>query len=122
MPSANITCPCCGHIVFEERGNWEICPICYWEDDPVQVADPWFRGGANTPCLADAQQNFSTFGAMEERFTEFVRSPVPTDLQDPDWRPVQVIDKKKATTPTEIENRRDAGESIPYEYWKRASA
>ncbi|MEA3320951.1 MAG: CPCC family cysteine-rich protein [Bacillota bacterium] len=27
------TCPCCGYPPLEERGNFEICILCNWEDD-----------------------------------------------------------------------------------------
>jgi hypothetical protein len=27
------TCPCCGYATLEERCSWEICSICFWEDD-----------------------------------------------------------------------------------------
>ncbi|MEH7657210.1 CPCC family cysteine-rich protein, partial [Bacillus velezensis] len=32
------TCPCCGYRTIEEEppGTYEICNICYWEDDEVQ--------------------------------------------------------------------------------------
>lgn len=26
-------CPCCGYRTIKERGWYEICPVCYWEDD-----------------------------------------------------------------------------------------
>ena len=26
-------CPCCGYLTLDERGGYEICPVCYWEDD-----------------------------------------------------------------------------------------
>ncbi|MBL1704243.1 hypothetical protein DXB51_09685 [Bacillus cereus] len=43
------TCPCCGYETLEEEppGTYEICSICYWEDDEVQFNDPDFEGGAN---------------------------------------------------------------------------
>jgi len=29
-------CPCCGYLVFTEPpGSYDICSICFWEDDPV---------------------------------------------------------------------------------------
>ena len=40
-------CPVCGRTVFEQVGKYEICEVCGWEDDPVQLANPDFAGGAN---------------------------------------------------------------------------
>lgn len=40
-------CPVCGEYYFGERNAFEICPVCGWEDDPVQREDPDFEGGAN---------------------------------------------------------------------------
>ena len=28
-----VLCPCCGLPTLPSRGNYEICPICWWEDD-----------------------------------------------------------------------------------------
>lgn len=27
------SCPCCGHVTLTERGAYEICSECDWEDD-----------------------------------------------------------------------------------------
>ena len=27
------TCPACGYLTLEERCSWEICLLCFWEDD-----------------------------------------------------------------------------------------
>ncbi len=50
------TCPCCGYKTIEEEppGTYEICNICYWEDDEVQFNDPDFEGGANEVSLRQA--------------------------------------------------------------------
>jgi hypothetical protein len=42
--------------VLRERGAYEICSVCGWEDDPTQAADPDFRGGANRESLNAARQ------------------------------------------------------------------
>lgn len=69
-------CPCCGHLTFgPELGSYDICPVCFWEDDPVQLADPSYAGGANVPSLEEARENYKRFGAMEERFIGNVRPP-----------------------------------------------
>ncbi len=113
------TCPCCGYKVFEERGNYEICPICYWEDDDVQLADPWFEGGANTPSLVAAQKNYTKFGSMEQRFQKNTRKATESDEKDSEWRPVDDSDREFITSPREIEEEQKNYKSIPYEYWKR---
>ena len=53
-------CPCCGYKTLseEERGSYEICSMCGWEDDYVQLRDPDLKGGANHESLREAQQNF----------------------------------------------------------------
>ena len=99
------TCPCCGHIVFKGYpGSYEICPICYWEDDDVQLADPWFEGGANKPNLYTAQKNYIRYGAMEERFVDAVKPPNRKTKHDGEWRLVQESDKSNVTSPREIES------------------
>jgi len=41
------SCPCCGYLTRSKllTGTFEICPICYWEDDNVQFEDPDYKGG-----------------------------------------------------------------------------
>lgn len=78
------TCPCCGYKTLEEEHEYDICPICYWEDD-------WFqfkyvdKTGANNVSLRKAQRNYLEFGACEERVLEFVRSPNEYDIKDTEW-------------------------------------
>ena len=80
-------CPCCGYLVFgEPPGSFDICPICDWEDDNVQLAFPDLAGGANGVSLIQAQQNFAAFGTSDSRTKSRVRSPRETDARDSDWR------------------------------------
>ena len=30
------TCPCCGYQSLDSDGDYDICEICFWEDDPYQ--------------------------------------------------------------------------------------
>jgi hypothetical protein len=32
-PAPAEPCPCCGFRTFEWRGEYDICPVCKWEDD-----------------------------------------------------------------------------------------
>ncbi len=53
---SDLPCPCCGFVTLaDEYGSFAICPICDWEDDGVQLANPTSSGGANSKSLADAQ-------------------------------------------------------------------
>ncbi|PCD78924.1 hypothetical protein CO710_09635 [Acetobacter orleanensis] len=51
-------CPCCGVTVISVLGEYEICPICNWEDDPLQASDPDYVGGANPISLNQANQKW----------------------------------------------------------------
>lgn len=71
-------CPCCGFYTFEERpnGNYDICEVCFWEDDLIQMENETYEGGANRVSLVQAQKNFIEFGACEEEFKKYVRNPL----------------------------------------------
>jgi hypothetical protein len=60
--------------------SYEICPVCFWEDDPVQNRDPEYAGGANHTSLNEARRNFARYGAVERRFIQHVRPPRPDEL------------------------------------------
>lgn len=87
--AGRLACPCCGWRTVPDRyASDNICPICFWHDDGVQLADPWYEGGANDESLAQAQTNFALVGASEGRVLPYVRSPLSTELRDESWRPV----------------------------------
>ena len=62
----NFACPCCGYKTFDEKpnGTFEICVVCFWEDDNIQNENPNYSGGANKISLKQAQKNFLDFGAI----------------------------------------------------------
>lgn len=70
-----IKCPCCGFFTLESKGEYEICPVCFWEDDAIQEENGDFRGGANRTSLKEARENFKRYGACEEQFCSKVRKP-----------------------------------------------
>ncbi len=51
-------CPCCGYLTLQSQppGSFELCPVCDWEDDSVQFADPDYEGGANRESLNVARE------------------------------------------------------------------
>ncbi|MBC7883528.1 MAG: hydrolase [Anaerolineae bacterium] len=73
-------CPCCGYLKIAESGGYEICPVCGWEDDPLQADDPLFSGGANEQSLNEARVNFMAFNAISKEYISRVRPPKSDEL------------------------------------------
>ena len=86
-PTTWHACPCCGYRTLPSRVMYELCPICYWEDDPNQADQPTSDDGANGASLIDAQQTFLRIGAMHEDYLSDTRPPMPIEARDPDWEP-----------------------------------
>lgn len=86
-----LACPCCGwRTLSESYGSYDICPICFWEDDIVQLHNLTLAGGANRVCLVEAQRSYEQCGASEARFLQHVRRPALDETRDPVWRPVDL--------------------------------
>ena len=78
---AKYQCPCCNCLTLDEppgEGSYDICSVCYWEDDPVQFKDENYAGGANHVSLKEARENYRLIGASEERVRHLVR-PLTAD-------------------------------------------
>ena len=85
-PDAEYPCPCCGFLVFQdEPGSYDICPICFWEDDLSQLRFPKTTG-ANHVSLIEGQANYARAGVCELRFKDRVRAPDPAELREDGWR------------------------------------
>lgn len=78
------TCPCCGYKILTQQppGTFEICAICFWEDDKYQYDNPSEKGGANEMSFKEAQENFLAFGACDKGSVKFVRAPTKEDVKD----------------------------------------
>jgi hypothetical protein len=76
-------CPCCRFRTLHERGGFEICPVCYWEDDGQDESDADSRwGGPNgVLSLTDARNNYSQFKTCDPRFIEHCREPRPDERE-----------------------------------------
>ncbi|WP_052350655.1 CPCC family cysteine-rich protein [Paenibacillus gorillae] len=59
-------CPCCGYLTLEERGAFEICYLCSWEDDGQDDSNAdEVRGGPNGEySLTEARDNFKMNDTM----------------------------------------------------------
>jgi hypothetical protein len=77
VPGITYECPCCGYKTLAERGGYNICPVCFWEDDGQDDHDAdEVRGGPNKDLsLTQARRNFLRIGACEEDMVQHVRAP-----------------------------------------------
>ena len=74
-------CPCCRYVTLSERGGYEICPVCCWEDDGQDEHDATeVRGGPNyslslsaararTSCASELSRK-GCFGTCDHRSAE----------------------------------------------------
>lgn len=78
-----LTCPSCGFKTIGDSnyGSYEICPVCGWEDDAVQLANPTSGGGANKSPLSESQENALAGYPLEVK-------EVKGFERDPLWRPL----------------------------------
>jgi hypothetical protein len=74
-------CYCCGYLTLPEPGggSYEVCEVCFWQDDWVDNQDADVLG-PNKVTLTEARQNFRVIGASEARDLPFVRPPLPDEV------------------------------------------
>lgn len=62
-----LPCPCCGRASLTERSSYQICKVCWWEDDGQDNNDADFvRGGPNYRLsLTQARVNFLVHGISD---------------------------------------------------------
>ncbi len=76
-------CPCCRFPTLKTRGSFEICEVCFWEDDGQDDHDvDRVRGGPNGHLsLADARDNFNAYGACCKTMIGKVRMPTKKEMR-----------------------------------------
>ena len=74
---AGYPCPCCLNRTLGERAGFEICPVCFWEDDGQDDHDAdVVRGGPNRDLsLKVARENYNRIGAADPKDLAHVRPP-----------------------------------------------
>ena len=86
-------CPCCGYLTLAEPLNYDICPVCWWEEDGYSIVSPRSGGGGPNECsLVQAQANYIACGASSPRFADSVRPPRDSEPRDQGWRPIEDAD------------------------------
>jgi hypothetical protein len=63
-------CPCCRFLTLTKRGEYLICPVCYWEDDGNNDLSSY--SSVNHMTLSAAIDNFKQFGAIHQKFLDSV--------------------------------------------------
>lgn len=52
-------CPCCGVLSLDEERCWDICELCWWENDYYQADNPDTHGGPNNSSLNKWKNKFN---------------------------------------------------------------
>lgn len=53
-------CACCGQKTLDDSVKYfDYCPVCGWQDDPIQNKKPDYDGGANYISLNEARKVFA---------------------------------------------------------------
>lgn len=60
LKESRLPCPCRENLTIGVRGDYEICSVCGWEDDPLQSGDPAFAGEAKQSGLNEARKHWQT--------------------------------------------------------------
>ena len=77
-------CPCCKYLTLREHpGTYEVCPVCFWMDDPLQFRDPDCVRPTNKMSLNEARSKYLAFGAIDKRYLDFVRQPLDFENNEP---------------------------------------
>lgn len=66
------SCPCCEFKTLPTKGEYDICPVCFWEDDGS--TDPSYYSSPNHMTLAQARDNFIEFGVVNKSSLQFLES------------------------------------------------
>jgi hypothetical protein len=82
MQITSVRCLCCGSRTLTAPGIFELCPVCWWQDDGQDESDAdVVRGGPNgSLSLTVARANFLACGASDPRFLGRVRAPLPSEV------------------------------------------
>jgi hypothetical protein len=80
-------------VFAEAPGSYDICPVCGWEDDALQLEFPTtLAGGANALTLFEAQR----FGAASQSQFECEQAWRPIDMAVDDFEDFHEPDRRRA--------------------------
>jgi hypothetical protein len=65
-------CPACDYFTLPTRAQYDICPVCFWEDDGMDIDRLDQISGPNHLTLREARRNFREIGACAATYIEQV--------------------------------------------------
>lgn len=108
MKKDKVICLCCGYRTLDERGAFDICPVCFWEDDVYIMFDKIDQTGEidsiynHNNCdddnyngedvldvkssanhgltLRQARKNYNEFGSCSKDMLEHCRKPKKSEM------------------------------------------
>lgn len=107
-------CPACGYYMFSEIGNYDICSICGWENDILDLQEMYRPMGPNKVSLEEAQEIFAEKGPRKSRFPSLQPPSLEKLQRDPQWRPLDRNKDKPRKIPYDSKDVKD----LYYWYWK----
>jgi hypothetical protein len=111
---ALLACPACGFRTLADGayGSFDICKVCSWEDDQIQLSNHAAGGCANSESLIEAQRNALAMHPLSEASAKGYE-------RDPAWRPLNASEIAAAeadhSTPTLSHAGLDDPELV---YWR----
>ena len=73
-------CRCCGYYTLDNQGLYDICPVCFWEDNN-EFDDPNEYDDCNKMTLNQARRNYLEFGACKKDMIKYCRKPRNTEIR-----------------------------------------
>jgi hypothetical protein len=71
-------CPCCLYFTLHTVGGYDICPVCFWEDDGTDSQHAFTPNGCS---LDEGRDNYRRCGASKDDMLKHCRPPLPEEKE-----------------------------------------
>ena len=72
-------CPCCQYFTLDEDHYYQICPVCFWEDDGAIKDEDY--GGPNHMTLGEGRKAYLRIGSCNANMLKHCRQPHDDEKQ-----------------------------------------